>query len=81
LRSPSQQVCEGQAGAVEPIVEADAEVVQRNPRRQTRPQTLKLVGPLFAKPERSVQLLVEELSTIWPIFCVLVSIANLLGYL
>src|SRR5215212_6669605 len=45
LRSPSQQVGEGQPGATEPIVEPDAEVVQRYPRRKTSPQTLKLVGP------------------------------------
>src|SRR5829696_4150425 len=59
LRSPSQQVGKGQAGAAELIVEPDAEVVQRNPRGQTRPQTLKLVRPLSAKAEGSVELLVD----------------------
>src|SRR5215207_2273773 len=34
-------------------------VVQRNPRGQTRPQTLKLVRPLSAKAEGSVELLVD----------------------
>src|SRR5215208_2155020 len=58
LRSPSQQVDKGQVGAAELIVEPDAEVVQCNPRRQTCPQTLKLVGPLSAKAEGSVELLV-----------------------
>src|SRR5215208_7914681 len=61
LRSPSQQVDKGQVGAAELIVEPDAEVVQCNPRRQTRPQTLKLVGPLSAKAEGSVEFLVDAL--------------------
>jgi len=46
-------------GSAELIVEADAEVVQRDARRQTRPQTLKFVGPLLAKTESAVELIVD----------------------
>jgi hypothetical protein len=57
--SPSQQVGEGQPGTTELIVEPNAEDVKSTPRRQTRPQTLKLVGPLFAKAEGVEQLVVD----------------------
>ncbi len=38
LRSPSQQVGESQPGTPELLVEPDTEVMQRYPRRQTRPR-------------------------------------------
>jgi hypothetical protein len=43
------------------LVELDAEVVQRNPGRQTSPQTLKLVGSFSAKAKGIVELLVNRL--------------------
>src|ERR687897_1022969 len=61
LRSPTQQVCKGQAGTTELIVEPDAEVVQRHPRRQASPQSLKLMGPLPPEAEGVEQLLVDAL--------------------
>jgi hypothetical protein len=60
VSSPSQQIGEGQPGATEPIVEPDTEVVQRHPRRQTRPQTLKLVGPFPPEAEGVEQLVVDR---------------------
>src|SRR5918995_6996009 len=61
LRSPTQQVCKGQARTTELIVEPDAEVVQRHPRRQASPQSLKLMGPLPPEAEGVEQLLVDAL--------------------
>src|SRR5215210_2756273 len=61
LRSPSQQVGEGQTGATKLLVEPHAEVVQRYPRRQTRSQTLKVVGTLSPQAEGIEQLVVDRL--------------------
>src|SRR5918993_1148061 len=61
MRSPSQQVGEGQPGATEPIVEPDAEVVQSHPRRQTRPQPPHLMGTLPPKSEGVEELVVDRL--------------------
>ena len=61
LRSPSQQVGEGQSGATELIVEPDAEVVQGYPRGQTRPQPVQLVRPLLPQPEGVEKFVVDRL--------------------
>ena len=61
MSSPSQQIGKCQPGATEPIVEPDAEVVQRHPRCQTRPQTLELVGPLPPQSEGVKQLAIDGL--------------------
>ena len=51
LRSPSQQVGENQPRASKLLVEPDAEVVQRHPRRQTSPQAAQFVWTLPMKAE------------------------------
>ena len=56
---PVHQVRKGQTWAAELLIEPDTEVVQRYPGRQPPPQTLKLVGPLSAKAEGIVELLVD----------------------
>src|SRR5918995_2329425 len=61
MRSPSQQVGEGQPGAPEPIVEPDAEVVQSHPRPQTRPHPPHLRGTLPPKSEGVEELVVDRL--------------------
>src|SRR5215210_5682458 len=61
MRSPSEQISEGQPGATEPIVEPDAEVMQRHPRRQSSSQTSDLVGPLPPQAEGVKQLVVDRL--------------------
>ena len=43
------------------IVEPDAEVVQSYPRRQTSPQTLKLMGPLPPQTEGIEEFVVDAL--------------------
>src|SRR5215210_2215898 len=59
MRSPSQQVGEGQPGAAKTVVEPDTEVVQGYPRRQSSPQTYELVGPLPPQAESVEQLIVD----------------------
>src|ERR671911_1628899 len=59
MRSPSQQVGEGQPGAAETVVEQDTEVVQGYPRRQSSPQTPQFVGPLPPQAESVEQLIVD----------------------
>jgi hypothetical protein len=56
LRSPSQQVGESQPRASKLLVEPDAEVVQRHPRRQTSPQAAQFVWTLPMKAEGVEQL-------------------------
>ena len=48
------------AGATELLVEPHAEIVQSDPRRQARAQTLKLVGPLLPQTEGVEELVVES---------------------
>ena len=67
MRSPPEQVGEGQPGTIELPIEPDAEVVQGYPCRQTRSQTLKLVRSLPPEAEGIEKLVVEKLSTIWRI--------------
>ena len=64
-RSPPEQVSEGQPGTAELLVEPDAESVQGHPRRQARPQPLKLVRTLSPEAEGIKKLVVGGLSTIW----------------
>src|SRR5918994_7859036 len=59
MRSPSQQVGEGQPGAAETVVEQDTEVVQGYPRRQSSPQTPQFVRPLPPQAESVEQLIVD----------------------
>src|SRR5919112_5286085 len=59
MRSPSQQVGEGQPGAAELVVEPDTEVVQGHPRRQSSPQTPQFVRPLPPQAESVEQLIVD----------------------
>jgi hypothetical protein len=59
MRSPSQQVGEGQSGTTELIVEPDAEVVQRHPRRQTCSQPAQLVRSLPPEAQGVEELLVD----------------------
>src|SRR5918994_272029 len=61
MRSPSQQVGEGQPGATEPIVEPDTEVVQSPPRRQTRPHPPHLMGTLPPRSKGVEELVVDVL--------------------
>src|SRR5215212_2633824 len=61
MRSPSEQVSEGQPGTTELPIEPDAEVVQSHPRRQTCSQSLKLMGPLPPQAEGVEQLVVGAL--------------------
>src|SRR5215213_9499404 len=61
MRSPSQQVSEGQPGTTELLIEPDAEVVQSHPRRQTCSQSLKLMGPLPSQAKGVEQLVVSAL--------------------
>src|SRR5918995_1532411 len=61
MRSPSEQVSEGQPGTAELVIEPDAEVVQSHPRRQTCSQSLKLMGPLPPQAEGVEQLVVGAL--------------------
>src|SRR5215210_8348657 len=61
MRSPSEQVSEGQPGATELLIEPDAEIVQSHSRRQTCSQSLKLMGPLPPKSKGVEQLLVGAL--------------------
>src|SRR5215216_7808542 len=49
MRSPLEQVSEGQPRTTKLVVEPDAEVVQRNPGRQASPQPAQLMGSLRAK--------------------------------
>ena len=61
MKSPSQQICEGQPGATEPIVAIHIlAVVQRHSCCQTRPQTLKLVGPFPPEAEGVEQLVIDD---------------------
>jgi hypothetical protein len=48
-------------GATELVVEPDAEVMQRHPRRQSSSQTPDLVGPLLPQAEGVKQLVVDPL--------------------
>jgi hypothetical protein len=59
VKSPSQQISEGQPGTTERIVEPNTEVVQRHSRRQSRPQTLQLVGPLPPQAEGVKELVID----------------------
>src|SRR5215218_11368377 len=61
MRSPSEQVSEGQPGATELLIEPDAEIVQSHPRRQTCSQSLKLMGPLPPQAKGVEQLLIGAL--------------------
>src|ERR671920_2616218 len=61
MRSPSEQVSEGQPGATELLIEPDAEIVQSHPRRQTCSQSLKLMGPLPPQTKGVEQLVVGTL--------------------
>src|SRR5215210_9532424 len=61
MRSPSEQVSEGQPGTTELLIEPDAEVVQSHPRRQTCSQSLKLMGPLPSQAKGVEQLVVSAL--------------------
>src|SRR5215208_852326 len=54
-------VAQATAVGVEVIVEPDAKMVQSNPRGQTCPQTLKLMGPLSPEAKSIEQLLVDAL--------------------
>src|SRR5215210_6091748 len=59
LRSPSQQIGKGQTGTAEPIVEPDAEIVQRHPRCQTSSQAFQLMRALPPQTEGVEQLVVD----------------------
>src|SRR5829696_1491567 len=59
LRSPSQQIGKGQTGTAEPIVEPDAEIVQRHPRCQTSSQPIKLMRALSPQTEDVEELVVD----------------------
>src|SRR5919107_3758757 len=61
MRSPSEQVSEGQPGATELLIEPDAEIVQSHPRPQTGSQSLKLMGPLPPQTKGVEQLVVGTL--------------------
>ena len=61
MRSPSEQVSEGQPGTTELLIEPDAEIVQSHPRRQTCSQSLKLMGPLPPQAKGVEQLVVGAL--------------------
>ena len=61
MRSPSEQVSEGQPGTTELLIEPDAEIVQSHPRRQTCSQSLKLMGPLPPQTKGVEQLVVGTL--------------------
>ena len=61
MRSPPEQVGEGQPGTIELPIEPDAEVVQGYPCRQTRSQTLKLVRSLPPEAEGIEKLVVGAL--------------------
>src|SRR5919112_1940130 len=61
MRSPSEQVSEGQLGTTELLIEPDTKVVQRHPRRQTCSQSLKLMGPLPPQTKGVEQLVVGTL--------------------
>src|SRR5215212_3939648 len=61
MRSPSEQVSEGQPGTTELPIEPDAEVVQSHPRRQTCSQSLKLMRPLPPQAEGVEQFVVGAL--------------------
>jgi hypothetical protein len=65
LRSPPQQVGEGQTRTAELLVEPDTEVMQSNSRCQASSQPAQLVGPLSPEAEGVEELVVEKLSTIW----------------
>jgi hypothetical protein len=66
MRSPSEQLSEGQPGASELLINPDAEkIVHSHPRRQTCSQSLKLLGhgAAPATDQRcSTELVVEKLS-------------------
>src|SRR5829696_8278652 len=59
LKSPSQQIGKGQTGTAEPIVEPDAEIVQRHPRCQTSSQPIKLMRALSPQTEDVEELVVD----------------------
>ena len=61
MKSPPQQVGKGQPGTTELLVEPDAEVVKRCPRRQTRAETLKLMRSLSPEAKGVEQLVVGTL--------------------
>src|ERR687897_690112 len=61
MRSPSEQVSEGQPGATELLIKPDAEIVQSHPRRQTCSQSLKLMRPLPPQAKGVEQLVVGAL--------------------
>src|SRR5215203_2008395 len=61
MRSPLEQVSEGQPRTTKLVVEPDAEVVQRNPGSQASPQPAQLMGSLRAKAKGIVELLVNRL--------------------
>jgi hypothetical protein len=61
MRSPSEQVSEGQPGTTELLIEPDAEIVQSHPRRQTCSQSLKLMGPLPPQTKGVKELVVGTL--------------------
>src|ERR687892_246014 len=61
MRSPSEQVSEGQPGTTELLIEPDTKVVQRHPRRQTCSQSLKLMGSLPPQTKGVEELVVGTL--------------------
>ena len=61
MNSPSHQICKLQTGPTELVVEPDAEVMQRHPRRQSSSQTPDLVRPLLPQAEGVKQLVVDRL--------------------
>ena len=61
MRSPSEQVSEGQPGTTELLIEPDTKVVQRHPRRQTCSQSLKLMRPLPPQTKGVEELVVGTL--------------------
>ena len=61
MSSPSHQICELQPGSAELVVEPDAEVVQRHPRRQSGTQTLDLMGTLSPEAEGVEEFVIHRL--------------------
>jgi hypothetical protein len=61
MKSPSEQVSEGQPRATELLIKPDAEIVQSHPRRQTCSQSLKLMRPLPPQAKGVEQLVVGAL--------------------
>jgi hypothetical protein len=62
MRSPSQQVREGQPGPTELVVEPDAEVVQRHSRCQPGTQTFELMGTLAPQAEGVEEFVINRLN-------------------